>query len=116
MDNEKDKEVLKIAEKLVKNMIYLDVTRAIQEFMHCWDVQTPDDVDEGLETLCGTEGNEPDEYWAVDPVLGEELEEKGEIVADFLNWTVWGRTTSGYLKPIVQDSVILSIARDHFKI
>jgi bisphosphoglycerate-dependent phosphoglycerate mutase len=48
------------------------------------------------------------EHWIVSDWLADKLEEKGEIIKrDFLNLTLWGRSTSG--QSISMDGVITSI-------
>ena len=53
---------------------------------------------------------EPYEFWIVDSWFGDKLKEKGEIVADFLGFTIWGRCTSG--QAILLDGVISRICED----
>jgi len=50
------------------------------------------------------------EYWAVSSWFGRKLAEKGEAVADVLDFTVWGRCTTG--QAILLDGVVCSIAED----
>ena len=50
------------------------------------------------------------EYWIVTEWFGEKLKEKGEIVEDFMGFTLWGRQTTG--QAILLDGVISRIAED----
>lgn len=47
------------------------------------------------------------EHWAVDPWFGARLKERGEVVGDFGNLTVWGRCTTG--QSISMDYVVCAI-------
>jgi hypothetical protein len=53
---------------------------------------------------------EPYEFWIVSDRLGEQLKEKGQIVVEFLGFTVWGRLTTG--QAILLDHVISQICND----
>ncbi len=50
------------------------------------------------------------EWWSITPWLGARLREHGEVVFDFLDFTVWGRCTTG--QAILLDHVIGQIAED----
>jgi len=57
------------------------------------------------------EDSEPQEcleYWIVSEWFGDQLRSHGETIADVLDFTIWGRTTSG--QAISCDSVIKDIA------
>ena len=53
---------------------------------------------------------EPYEFWIVTDWLGDKLKAQGEIVADFMGFTIWGRTTTG--QAILLDYVISKICHD----
>lgn len=50
------------------------------------------------------------EYWIVTEWLGRKLEQQGEMVADFMNMTIWGRGCTG--QAIKLDWVISKICSD----
>lgn len=50
------------------------------------------------------------EHWVVDSFLARKLIEKGEVVADFLDFTIWGRCTTG--QSIYLDGVIEAIVSE----
>ena len=50
------------------------------------------------------------EYWIVNDWLGRKLKEYGQIVEDFLGFTIWGRCCTG--QAILLDSVISHICND----
>ena len=56
------------------------------------------------------EEDEVYEHWLVDRYFGARLEERGELVFEFCNMTVWGRCTTG--QSISLDGVIRSMVRD----
>lgn len=59
------------------------------------------------------EDSEPQEcleFWIVSSWFGDKLREHGETVADVLDFTIWGRCTSG--QSITADEVIRSIASE----
>lgn len=72
------------------------------------DKGTPEDdltfEDEDLEAY---------EHWLVTGWLAEKLEERGEIVGEFLGLTIWGRTCTG--QAIYMDGVIEEIYVDLHK-
>ena len=46
------------------------------------------------------------EHWLVSNWLAERLREEGEMVIDFMDLTIWGRTTSGqaiYIDSVIED-------------
>lgn len=53
---------------------------------------------------------EPFEYWVVTDWFARKLEEKGEIVGQFMGFTIWGRCCTG--QAILLDGVISVIAED----
>ena len=52
------------------------------------------------------------EQWLVSDWLGNRLKEEGEMVVNFMNLTIWGRTTSG--QAICIDAVIEDIYNKHY--
>ena len=60
-----------------------------------------DDYEEPLEIY---------EYWIVNDWLGDKLKAYGEVVNDFLGFTIWGRCCTG--QAILLDSVISHICND----
>ncbi|MDI1360645.1 hypothetical protein [Methylotenera sp.] len=56
--------------------------------------------------------NEALEHWIVSDWLAEKLAEQGEIVGNFANMSVWGRTCSG--QAILLDGVISDIYNETF--
>ena len=63
---------------------------------------------DGLQEDC--EPQECLEHWIVSSWFGEQLRSHGETVADVLDFTIWGRCTSG--QSISCDSVISEIAEE----
>ena len=53
---------------------------------------------------------EPYEFWIVTDWLGDKLKENGQIVQEFMGFTIWGRLTTG--QAILLDSVISKICED----
>ncbi len=85
----------------------------IRELTKEYGVDDLDDVD--AEEFCNIENLdphwcEPFEFWIVTDYFGEKLKEKGEIVEDFLGFTIWGRQCSG--QAILLDGVVSEIAKD----
>lgn len=68
------------------------------------------------DTLCGIceefnlepEYIEPLEFWAIDKWYANDLRSVGEIVCDFLDFTIWARCTSG--QSIALDNCIREVA------
>jgi hypothetical protein len=54
--------------------------------------------------------NEAEEHWIVTDWFGDELKERGEMVGEVLNLTIWGRTTSG--QAISMDYVVQDVLKD----
>lgn len=68
--------------------------------------------DGGWEDFCTEHSLDPEyhdvyEHWAVDPWFGARLKDRGEVVEDFGNLTVWGRCTTG--QAISMDWVVCQI-------
>lgn len=96
-----------------ENYIYELSDEEKEELKEDYDVDDLDDVD--AEDICSdlgieTDFCEPYEFWIVSNYLGEKLKEKGEIVADFLGFIIWGRQATG--QAILLDGVISRIAED----
>lgn len=73
--------------------------------------QYPEDYEEfALEFDIEPDTKEPLEFWIVTDYFGKRLQEKGEIVGEFMGFTIWGRCTSG--QAIMLDCVISEIAKD----
>lgn len=53
------------------------------------------------------------EFWIVDSWFANRLQERGECVADLLDFKIWGRSTTG--QAISMDYLILSIAESNVK-
>ena len=93
--------------RLVDNHVYHNVSYLVQELS-----QQNKYSDELLE-VCVQYGEDEDypnealEHWLVSDWLASRLREEGEMVIDFLDLTIWGRTTSG--QAICMDSVIEDI-------
>ena len=73
------------------------------------------DRHESMEGLCRYLDLEPYtqdvyEHWIVSDRLAEKLKARGEVVKDFMNLTIWGRTTTG--QAIAMDGVIEAIAQE----
>lgn len=100
-------------EGAVEDYLY-DITEEEQrELLEEYEVDSPEDLDS--EQVCNDKDLEygylePLEFWIVDDYFGDKLKEKGQIVDDFLGFTIWGRQTSG--QAILLDYVIGSIAED----
>ena len=95
--------------RLVDNHVYHNVSYLVQELSK--QEQYMDDL---MEVQVNYNSNpiegEPEEaleHWLVSDWLASRLREEGEMVIDFLDLTIWGRTTSG--QAICMDSVIEDI-------
>lgn len=76
-----------------------------------WLKENPDQVqDFAQEWGIDPDQNEALEHWIVTDWFSRKLEEKGEMVTEFMGLTIWGRTTSG--QAIYIDGVIEEIASD----
>jgi len=53
------------------------------------------------------------EHWIVSDWLGNKLTEEGELVVEFMGFTIWGRTTTG--QSIALDSVIQRLGGEYCK-
>jgi len=92
--------------RLVDNHVYHNVSYLVQELSK--DEKYSNDLME----VC-VQFNDEDypeealEHWLVSDWLANRLREEGEMVIDFMDLTIWGRTTSG--QAILLDSVIEDI-------
>ena len=96
--------------QLVDNHVYCNVSHLVDELRR--DEKYMDELlevqvqfvhqDDGEEVI-----NEALEHWVVSDYLAERLKKAGEMVMDFYNLPIWGRTTSG--QAISIDSVIVDI-------
>ena len=91
--------------RLVDNHVYTNVSYLVQELSQqnkysnelmevCVQFNDEDYPDEALE------------HWIVSDWLGKRLLEQGEMVIDFMDLTIWGRTTSGqaiYIDSVIED-------------
>lgn len=90
-----DREILVNCSHLVSELVANDkYTEELMEVCLKYD-QDSDDPTEALE------------HWVVSDWLGKKLQERGEMVIEFMNLTIWGRTCSG--QAIFLDSVIEDI-------
>lgn len=102
-----------------------DLLPILQHERWNWDeiAANHDDLPEDFEELYDDEriewardqGIDPDypeayEHWIVSGWLASRLKEKGEMVGEIFNLTIWGRTTTG--QAILLDSVIQEIAEE----
>lgn len=96
-------------ENYIYDLVYEEILVLLEEF----GVESLDDID--AEELCDKysldyDYYEPYEFWIVTDWLGDKLKEKGEIVQEFMGFTIWGRLTTG--QAILLDSVISKICED----
>ena len=97
--------------RIVDAHVHRDVSNLVYELS-----KDPKYMDELLEVQVQFNDEEyPDEaleHWLVSDWLGNRLKEEGEMVVNFMNLTIWGRTTSG--QAICIDSVIEDIYSKHY--
>ena len=91
--------------RLVDNHVYHNVSYLVQELSQ--DEKYMDDLLEVQVRYDDEYAEEALEHWLVSAWLAHRLREEGEMVIDFLDLTIWGRTTSG--QAISIDSVIEDI-------
>ncbi len=91
--------------RLVDNHVHHNVSYLVQELSK--DEKYMDDL---LEVQVQFNDEEyPDEaleHWLVSDWLANRLREEGEMVIDFMDLTIWGRTTSGqaiYIDSVIED-------------
>ena len=92
--------------RLVDNHVYHNVSYLVQELSK--DEKYSNDLME--DQVQFNDEDYPDEaleHWLVSNWLAERLREEGEMVIDFMDLTIWGRTTSG--QAICIDTVIEDI-------
>lgn len=82
-------------------------------FVNLGDQETSEAED--WEELCSEQGIDPYEgeifeHFVVDDFLARKLTQKGEVVQEFMGFTIWGRGTTG--QAIYIDSVIEDIVRE----
>ncbi len=99
----------RIAGRLVAQEINARVNQTV-EYLHEHD-EYPDLEAENY-NIANDDETEPVifEYWAISEWLGDRLKENKEIVFNMLDFTVWGRQTTG--QSIALDGVIQKIAID----
>ena len=91
--------------RLVDNHVYHNVSYLVQELSK--DEKYMDDLLE-VQVQFNDEDypDEALEHWLVSTWLANRLREEGEMVIDFLDLTIWGRTTSGqaiYIDSVIED-------------
>ena len=97
--------------RLVDSHVYQNVSYLVQELSK--DEKYMDELLEVQVNYTDNEGchlpypEEALEHWLVSSWLAERLREEGEMVVDFMDLTIWGRTTSG--QAICIDTVIEDI-------
>jgi hypothetical protein len=96
-----------------ENFVYNMSKSKLKELCKEYNVKNVNDIDS--EVLCSDKDLEPDyiepyEFWIVSDWLGEKLKEHGQIVAEFMGFTIWGRLTTG--QAILLDYVISQICSD----
>ena len=69
-----------------------------------------EDKGEGFDVETEEENREALEHWIVSDWFGDKLEERGEMVVEFKDFRIWGRTTSG--QAILIDGVIRDIEQE----
>ena len=90
---------------LVDNHVYHNVSYLVQELSK--DEKYSNDLME-VQVQFNDEDypDEALEHWLVSNWLAERLREEGEMVIDFMDLTIWGRTTSGqaiYIDSVIED-------------
>jgi len=97
--------------RIVDAHVYRDVSNLVYEL-----AQDPKYMDELSEVQVQFNDEEYPaealEHWLVSDWLGNRLKEEGEMVVNFMNLTIWGRTTSG--QAICIDRVIEDIYNKHY--
>jgi hypothetical protein len=94
--------------RLVDENVHHNVSYLVQELSK--QEQYMDDLMEVQvnynSNLIDEEPEEALEHWLVSEWLAHRLREEGEMVIDFMNLTIWGRTTSGqaiYIDSVIED-------------
>ena len=91
--------------RLVDNHVYHNVSYLVQELSK--DEKYSNDLME-VQVQFNDEDypDEALEHWLVSTWLANRLREEGEMVIDFMDLTIWGRTTSGqaiYIDSVIED-------------
>ena len=91
--------------RLVDNHVHHNVSYLVQELSK--DEKYMDDLLE-VQVQFNDEDypDEALEHWLVSDWLANRLREEGEMVIDFMDLTIWGRTTSGqaiYIDSVIED-------------
>ena len=91
--------------RLVDSHVYQNVSYLVQELSK--DEKYSNDLME-VQVQFNDEDypDEALEHWLVSNWLAERLREEGEMVIDFMDLTIWGRTTSGqaiYIDSVIED-------------
>ena len=114
MYREEAEQLEKACEKLVKEEVYLNVTDLIEPYLNL-SMLDNDWVELPVTNDCLTNHKNYDEncppmsWWAVSPMLAEDLLEMGEVVLNNCGYNLWGRTQYG--QKICSDYVIREIAK-----
>jgi len=100
-------------EQAVENYLYGLSEEEKAELCDEYDVDEVEDIDAA--ELCNDKNIEydylePYEFWIVTDYFGERLKQHGQIVVDFLGFTIWGRLTTG--QAILLDHVVSVIAEE----
>lgn len=107
----------KACEKLVKEEIYLNVTDLIEPYL---TLSMLADVRLELPVTndCLTNHKNYDEncppmsWWAVSPMLAEDLLDMGEVILNNCGYYLWGRTQFG--QKLCSDHVIREVAKKYY--
>ena len=90
--------------RLVDNHVYHNVSYLVQELSK--DEKYMDELSEIQVRYDDEYAEEALEHWLVSDWLANRLREQGEMVVDFMDLTIWGRTTSGqaiYIDSVIED-------------
>ena len=90
--------------RLVDNHVYHNVSYLVQELSK--DEKYMDELSEVQVRYDDEYAEEALEHWLVSDWLANRLREQGEMVIDFMDLTIWGRTTSGqaiYIDSVIED-------------
>lgn len=97
----------------LENYLYDLTKKEKKQLLKEYDIKDLEDLD--AEQICHDKEldydyHEPLCFYIVSDWLGRKLEEKGQIVAEFMGFTIWGRLTFG--QAILLDYVIGSIGEE----
>ncbi len=90
--------------RLVDNHVYHNVSYLVQELYK--NEKYMDELSEVQVRYDDEYAEEALEHWLVSDWLANRLREQGEMVVDFMDLTIWGRTTSGqaiYIDSVIED-------------